>query len=93
MIYIGIDVHKVFLQIAAMDEEGRLILNERVPTDHSSVRKFFARFTTDKIRCVMESSSVWYGLYMYMTEELGIDVNRIHIKQKQLQHQRKRQTR
>ena len=74
MIYIGIDVHKVFLQIAAMDEEGRLILNERVPTDHSSVKKFFARFTTDKIRCVMESSSVWYGLYMYMTEKLGIDV-------------------
>ena len=64
----------MFLQVAAMYEEGTMILNERVPTVHSIVRKFFARFTTDKIRCVMKSSSVWYGLYMYMTEEADIDV-------------------
>ncbi len=74
MIYIGIDAHKRFLQIAAMDQDGKRILNERVATDHDSLKKFFAQFTPLNTRCVMESSSVWYWLYRYLTDELGFDV-------------------
>ena len=74
MIYVGIDVHKMFLQVAAMDEKGKVLLNQRVGADHVSVIKFFDQFPITKTRCVMESSSVWYGLYMFMTEKLGFDV-------------------
>ena len=38
------------------------------------LKKFFAQFPADKTRCVMESSSVWYGVYMFMTEKLGFGV-------------------
>lgn len=74
MIHVGIDVHKKFLQVAAVDEDGTLLLNERVDTDHASVRRFFSQFPRDRTRCVMESSSVWYGLYRYMTDTLNMDV-------------------
>lgn len=74
MIYVGIDVHKKFLQVAAVESDGTLLLNERTDADHPSVRKFFSQFPRDRTRCVMESSSVWYGLFMYMTDTLGLDV-------------------
>ena len=58
MIYVGIDVHKEFLQVAAIDENGKRLLDEHVRNDHASVKKFFAPFPVDKTHCVMESSSV-----------------------------------
>ena len=74
MIYVGIDVHKKFLQVAAVDGDGTQLLNERVDTDHSSVRRFFSQFPRDRTRCVMESSSVWYGLFRYISDTLKLDV-------------------
>ena len=75
VIYVGIDVHKKFLQVAAVDGDGvLLLLNERTDADHASVRRFFSQFPRNGTRCVMESSSVWYGLYRYMTDTLGLEV-------------------
>ena len=74
MIYVGIDVHKEFLQVAAVDEDGTLLLNERTGTDHAGVRKFFSQFPRDRTRCVMESSSVWYGLFRCMADTLKMDM-------------------
>ncbi len=58
MIYVGIDVHKMFLQIAGVNESGDLLFNRRVELDHASVMTFFKEFSRDDTRCVMESSSV-----------------------------------
>ena len=74
MIYVGIDAHKKFLQVAAVDEDGKRLLNERVATDHDSIKRFFAQFSRDKTKCVLESSSVWYGLFRYLVDELGFNV-------------------
>ena len=74
VIHVGIDVHKKFLQVAAVDDSGTVLLNERTGTDHAGVKKFFSQFPKDTTRCVMESSSVWYGLFRYMTDTLGFDV-------------------
>ena len=74
VIFVGIDVHKKFLQVAAVDGDGTQLLNERTEADHASVRRFFSQFPRNRARCVMESSSVWYGLYRYMTDVLKMDV-------------------
>ncbi len=74
MIYVGIDAHKKFLQIAAVDEKGKLLLNERVINEHRYVKEFFAQFPRDKTKCVVESSSVWQGLFRYIRDDLGFDI-------------------
>ena len=74
VIYVGIDVHKMSLQVAAVDRDGVELLNKKIKTDHPSVKRFFSKFPRNRTRCVMESSSVWYGLYRYMTDTLKLDV-------------------
>ncbi len=73
-IYVGIDVHKNSLYVTAIDEDDNILLDKRIMTNHYSVAETFKQFPADKTRYVMESSSVWYGLYRYMTDELGFDV-------------------
>lgn len=54
------DVHKNYLQIAVIDENGKLLNNSRV--NNSS--EFFDRLDHVKtIRVVMESSGMWYNIY------------------------------
>ena len=72
-LHVGIDLHKEFLQVAAMGPDGDVVCEERVGNDRDMIRSFFSRFPGDA-RYVVESSSVWYGLYRYMKDELGMDV-------------------
>ncbi len=72
-IYVGIDLHKEFMQVSAMDAGGNELLNEKVPAIKEYIRKFFRIFPKNA-KCVMESSSVWYGIFRYMTDELKMDV-------------------
>ncbi len=72
--FVGIDAHKEFLQIAAIDGKGKLILNTRVENRHADIRKFFQTSIPEGLKMVMESSSVWYGLFRYMTDRLDLDV-------------------
>ncbi len=73
-IYVGIDVHKNSLYVTAIDEDDNILLDKRIMTNHYSVAETFKQFPVDKTHYVMESSSVWYGLYRYMTDELGFDL-------------------
>lgn len=72
-LHAGIDLHKMFLQVAVMDENGTVLFEDRVDNDRATIKRFFAKFPRNT-RYVMESSSLWYGLYRYMTDELGMDV-------------------
>ncbi|RNJ75979.1 MAG: IS110 family transposase [Nitrosopumilus sp. D6] len=72
-LHVGIDLHKKFLQVAVMNQNGTMLFEDRIDNDWDVIKKFFARFPQDS-RYVVESSSVWYGLYRYMTDKLGMDV-------------------
>jgi len=72
MIYVGLDVHKESVQMAAVNRKGELLFNEKIPSDFESVTEMVS--TLPKARYVMESSSVWYGLYRHMTDTLHLDV-------------------
>ena len=71
--FVGIDLHKKFMQVAVMDAKGKVIMDRRVDCDPKTVRKEFAKMPPDS-KYVMESSSVWYGMYRLLRDELGLDV-------------------
>ena len=59
--FVGMDVHKKFLQVAMMDEKAKVIFNERIENENKSISRFFRSSVPENAKIVMESSSVWYG--------------------------------
>ncbi len=68
--YVGIDLHKKFLQVATMNNDGKILQNIKVENTHESIRKHFTDIPIHA-NIVMESSSVWYNTYRFLTDELG----------------------
>ena len=72
-IFFRLDLHKKFLQIAAIDQEGNLLMNKRVENDFGIIEQEFSAFPKNA-KYVLESSSVWYGVYRKLAGDLGLDV-------------------
>ena len=57
--FIGMDLHKNYLQIAVMNEKGKVLENSRINNDLRQIGRFFDQNINDEnVRVVMESSSV-----------------------------------
>ncbi len=71
--FVGIDLHKKFMQVALMESGGKVLQNKRVECDPKDVVKEFSKLPANS-RCVLESSSVWYGMYRFLRNKLNLDV-------------------
>ena len=67
--YVGIDLHKKFLQVAIMDNDGNILQNDKVENNHQSIKKHFVDIPISA-NIVMESSSIWYDTYRFLTDQL-----------------------
>src|SRR5207244_4356059 len=72
--FVGMDLHKNYLQIAVMNEEGRVLRNSKIHNNLRQISRFFDDVNNDKAHVVMESSSVCYNIYRYLSEERSFDV-------------------
>jgi transposase len=73
--FVGMDLHKNYLQIAVMNEKGKVLENSRINNNLKQVGRFFDENISDEKVCVvMESSSVWYNIYSYLSEEKHLNV-------------------
>jgi transposase len=72
--YIGMDLHKNFLQIAIMDNYGNVLENSKIDNNHQKIDDFFKNVKPDNTKVVMETSSVWYDTYLYLTDKKKLDV-------------------
>ncbi|MGB8937328.1 MAG: transposase [Candidatus Nitrosopolaris sp.] len=60
----GMDVHKNYLQVAVLDERGKVLNNSRVDNNLIKVNEFFdGLHTVSNTKVVMESSGMWYNIY------------------------------
>jgi transposase len=83
--FVGMDLHKNYLQVAVLDGKGKVLKNSRIDNDLSKIGRFFDRIDTQStaisssrskdVRGVMESSCVWYNIYEYLSEERKLDVS------------------
>jgi transposase len=61
---VGMDVHKNYLQVAVLDERGKVLNNSRVDNNLIKVNEFFdGLHTVSNTKVVMESSGMWYNIY------------------------------
>ncbi|MFL6316639.1 MAG: hypothetical protein ACJ73C_07880 [Nitrososphaeraceae archaeon] len=54
--FVGMDLHKNYLQIAVMNKRGKVLENSRINNSLKQLGKFFDNFNDQKTRIVMESS-------------------------------------
>lgn len=77
--FVGMDLHKSYLQVAILDGKGKVLKNSRMDNDLSKVGRFFDRLgasaSSSDVKVVMESSCVWYNIYEYLSEEKQLDVS------------------
>ena len=71
--FMGIDLHRDTLQIAVVDEDGKILSEAKIVNDFATIREFFSKISKEKTKCVVESSSVWYGVYR-LIEGMGYDI-------------------
>ena len=71
-VYVGFDLHKAFLHVAAIDSDG-LLVDKRVENTFEDIQREFSRYPK-KTEYVIESSSVWRAVYRFMTEKMGLNV-------------------
>ena len=64
---------KRIIQIAVVDKRGDKLLNKNISSSLDVLKKELARMPKDT-QYVIESSSVWEGVYNCMVHDLGLDV-------------------
>jgi transposase len=68
--FVGMDVHKNYLQVAVLDEKGKVVSNSRVDNNPVKVNKFFdSLHLGNNTKVVMESSGMWYNIYESLTKK------------------------
>ena len=73
MVYVGLDLHKKTIQIAAVDDSGTELVNKKIQNTREALAGEASKIPSNS-KYVIESSSVWEEVYRYMRNELGLDV-------------------
>jgi transposase len=72
--FVGMDLHKNYMQIAVMDKKGKVLQNSRIDNNLKHISRFFENISSSsKTQVVMESSCIC-NTYQYLSEEKHLDV-------------------
>ena len=63
MNYIGMDIHKKFTVAVVKDEKGNKLAEEKFENDEFAFIKFFAFYSPQDTKIVIESTCVWEYIY------------------------------
>ena len=71
--FAGLDYHKLFVMVSIGDEDGEVLLRERIPTDKEALLKFFRQFPS--LICVVESCRGYEWFVDFLKNDLRLDVS------------------
>jgi transposase len=71
--FVGLDVHKKYIEVAIVDEEGAVTEQERIENEPGLIEEFSNRLSNADM--VMESSSTWYWLYEILSRKHKVVVS------------------
>jgi transposase len=69
MIHLGIDLHKQFSFITAMDQEGNVLTKSKVSNQRESFLEFLSSYPPSKSQIVLEATWNWYWLGDLLEEQ------------------------
>ena len=79
-LYVGMDIHKNFIQAAAMDEEGNIVKEQQFKSDEKEIKRFIHSLKTQKIHAAIEATCIWYHVYETL-DTLGVETTLVNMRQ------------
>lgn len=69
MMYVGMDLHKNYLQIAVMDEKGKVIRNSKIDNDIQKIGTFFDQIKNNKKKNDGDVKNYYYNHHQKIVME------------------------
>jgi transposase len=73
------DIHKNFIQAAAMDQAGNLITEQQFKRDAKDIKRFIHSLKTQKIHAAIEATCTWYHVYETL-DALGVETTLVNMR-------------
>lgn len=67
--FVGLDLHKNYLQAALVEDRGTLLKEERIPNSDEDIERFSTKVLKEGAEIVIESSSTWYHAYELLSKD------------------------
>jgi len=77
--YVGMDIHKNFIQAAAMDEKGKILREQKFNSTIAGINGFVESLSSSDIKAAIESTCTWYHVYETL-HALGIDTTLVNVR-------------
>lgn len=78
-IYVGMDIHKNFIQAAAMSDQGTILKEQKFKTTDTEIKRFIQSLNTQKIHAAIESTCTWYHVYQAL-DALGVQTTLVNVR-------------
>ena len=77
MVYLGVDLHRKKRQVAAIDQEGKLVLNLNVRSGPAEMQQLIDELRPQPIQVAFEATFGW-AWFADLLAELGIPAHMAH---------------
>ena len=77
--YIGMDIHKNFIQATAMDKDGNILQEQKFKSNINGIRRFVNGLDGENIKAAIEATCTWYHVYETLNS-LGVDTTLVNIR-------------
>ena len=79
MVYIGVDLHRKTTQVAAVDGEGKLLVNRKVPTSGPDILRVFGEVAAEATpTAVAFEATFGWGWFADLLRDAGLEVHMAH---------------
>lgn len=77
--YVGMDIHKNFIQAAAMDEQGNIIKEQKFKSTGEGIRQFVKSLDAQQIHTAIEATCTWYHVYETLNS-LNVETTLVNVR-------------
>lgn len=77
--YVGMDIHKNFIQAVAMDKDGEILKEQMFKPDLGDLKGFVKEFDGGKIKAAIEATCTWYHVYELL-DSLGVETILVNVR-------------
>ena len=77
--YVGMDIHKNFIQAAAMDEQGNIIKEQKFKSTKDDIKQFVNNLNAQQIHAAIEATCTWYHVYQTLNA-LNVNTTLVNVR-------------
>jgi transposase len=78
-LYVGMDIHKNFIQAAAMDQAGNIIKEQQFKSDGKEITRFVKSLKTKNVHATTEATCTWHHVYETL-DALGVKTTLVNMR-------------